>query len=253
VTLTAAKLGAAVAYTGELEEDSLIPWASELRRDLTAEAAEILDHLILDGDTDTTDKKNINDIGGMPAATDAFTLFDGFRKLALVTNTANSRDGGVLDVADFLETVKLMGPVGADAIDKTKVSFILDLNTHWWSLELPEVLTKDINSAPTIENGSLSRIWGYEVIPSANMHRVSAVRMADTTGKVDQDTPANNKTGSILAVRWDRWRMGYKRRITFEVQREPLADASYIVLMMRAGLVARDTDASAISYNITKA
>lgn len=35
------KLGAAINYTGELEEDSLIPWVSEMRRDLTLEAAEM--------------------------------------------------------------------------------------------------------------------------------------------------------------------------------------------------------------------
>jgi HK97 family phage major capsid protein len=252
VTLTAGKMGAAVAYTGELEEDSLLPWASELRRDLTAEAAEVLEHLVIDGDVAPGATTNINHIGGTPGATDVYTLFDGFRKLALVTNTANSRDGGVLDVSDFLETVKLMGVSGINAIDRSKVSLLIDVNTHWWTLELPEVLTKDVFAMPTIESGALKSIWGYEVIPTANMHRASAVRFANTAGKVDQTTPGNNTKGSIVAVRWDRWRLGYKRRVTFEVERSAMADASTIVLMMRCGLLARDNEASAVSYNISK-
>ena len=40
-TLTVSKLGAAINYTGELEEDSLIPWVSELRRDLTLEKQKV--------------------------------------------------------------------------------------------------------------------------------------------------------------------------------------------------------------------
>ena len=36
-------------------------------------------------------------------------------------------------------------------------------------------------------------------------------------------------TGSILAVRWDQWLLGYKRRMSIEVQRFAEADANQIV------------------------
>jgi len=39
--------------------------------------------------------------------------------------------------------------------------------------------------------------------------------------------------------------------MTIETTRIPAADATEIVAMMRYGLVNRDTEASAISYNIT--
>lgn len=250
-TLTAQKIGAAVNYSGELDEDSIIPWISELRRDLVAESAEILEHVVIDGDTASGATANINDIGGTPAVTDVFLVFDGFRKLALATNTANSRDGGTLAIGDFLETAKLLGPGGKNAVDKRAFSYIVDLNTHWKSLELAQVLTQDLFSQPTIEDGMLTSIWGSDLIASANMHRASAVFKANAAGKIDLDTPANNTTGSILAVRWDQWRFGYKRMMRIEVERDAISDSNLIVVTMRVGLIYRDNEASAISYNIT--
>ena len=85
---------------------------------------------------------------------------------------------------------------------------------------------------------------------TAFMHYKSAVRKANTAGKVDQDTTANNTTGSILAVRWDQWLFGWKRRMTIETERIARSDATEIVAMMRVGLLQRDTEASAISYNV---
>ena len=253
-TLTVAKLGAAVNYTGELEEDSLIPWVSELRRDLTNEAAEVLEHIIIDGDTDTTATTNINDIGGTPAGSEAFLLFDGFRKLALITNTANARSAGALAIEDYLETVKLLGLAGKNAADKNAVSFLVDMWTHWKSLELPEVKTRDVFVAPTVENGMLTNVYGYNVIVTPNMHRANQDTTyglkANTAGKVNLDTASANTTGSILAVRWDQWRLGYKRRMQFEIERDVRSDSTAIVVTMRVGMINRDNEASSISYNV---
>lgn len=254
-TLTVSKLGAAVNYSGELEEDSIIPWIAELRRDLIAEGAEVLEHVVIDGDTATGGTTNINDIGGTPGGNEAFLLFDGFRKLALVTNTANSRSAGTLAIEDYLETVKLMGLGGKNAVEKSRVAYIVDMHTHWKSLELAELKTQDVYSMPTIEEGVLRRIYGYDVLVTNNMHRANQDATyglkANSAGKVDLDTASNNTTGSILAVRWDQWRLGYKRNWTFEVQRDAISDSTVIVGMMRVGLTYRDNEASAISYNVT--
>ena len=254
-TLTVNKLGAAVNYTGELEEDSLIPWVTELRRDLTNEAAEILEHLAIDGDTDTTATTNINCIGGTPGSTDVYLVLDGFRKLALVTNTGNSRSQGALSAAGYLETLKLMGLAGRNAADRGAVSFITDMWTNWASLQLAEVKTQDVYAQPTVANGQLVSLWGREVIPSPNMHRANQDATyglkANTSGKVDTTTAANNTTGAILAVRWDQWRFGYKRLMNFEIQRDAISDSTLIVVNMRVGMINRDTEAAAISYNVT--
>ena len=251
--LTLAKMGARVPWSGELEEDSLIPFVRQLREQITKAGAEQLDHAIIDGDTEAGATTNINDIGGTPAATDLYMLFNGFRKSPLVTTTANSRSAsGSFVVTDYLNTVKMMGTAGLIGADRTKVAFIQDPNVHWKSLELPEVKSKDAFSQPTIEGGMLTSIWGYRVYTSYFMHFVSTTnaRKANTAGKVDVTTQANNTTGAILAVRWDQWKLGYRRRMTIETTRYPRSDSSEITALMRLGLKQRDTEASAITYNV---
>lgn len=250
-SLTVAKMGARVIYTQELEEDSLIPWAAQLRSQLETSGAETLEHLVIDGDTDAAATTNINDIGGTPAATDIFLLFNGFRKSALVTTTANSRSAsGSLVDSDFLATIKLMGAAGLNALDRAKVAFIVDLNVGWKVLELASLKTKDVFTNATIEEGVLNAIWGYPVYTSGFMHFQSAARKANTAGKVDRTTTTNNTTGSILAVRFDQWLLGYKRRMTLKIQDIPDSDAMQIIATARVGLAQRDTEAAAITYNV---
>jgi hypothetical protein len=254
-TLSLVKMGARNIWSGEMEEDSIIPFVSQLRRQLELGASEQLEHAIIDGDTATGATTNINSIGGTPAGTEVYLLVDGLRKSPLVTTTANSRSaGGSFVAADFLETLKLMGLAGRNAINKQGVEFIMDLWTAWKSLDLTEVKTRDVFAQPTLENGELSSIYGYKVNKSAFMHYANQDATyglkANTAGKVDLTTAANNTRGALLAVRWDQWQFGIKRRMTIETQRIPHADATQIVALMRFGLTQRDTEASAITYNI---
>lgn len=248
---TATKVGARVVWSGEFDEDSLIPAAAELRRKLDMSAMETMEQLVIDGDTETDATTNINDIGGTPAASDIFMAFNGFRKLALVTNTANSRSAsGTLADTDYLATAKLMGTAGLYGADKQRTLMVVDPNTYWKSLELASVKTSDVFSNATLEGGELARVWGYRVYASWFMHKSSSALLANTSGKVDQDTTANNTRGAILAVRPDLWKLARKRRTTFETSRYPEADANQIVVMLRAGLKPRDTECAAISYNV---
>ena len=249
--LTLSKLGARVLYTNEITEDSLIPFVSQLREQLTVSGAEILEHLMIDGDVETSANKNINSIDGTPSAGTVYLLQDGFRKLALVTNTANSRSAsGAFVIEDYMETLKLMGTAGLNGADPRNVSFLVDMPTYWASMKLPEVKTKDVNTAATVENGFLTRAYGYGIFPAFQMHRNSTARLANTAGKVATGTVANNTTGAILAVRFDQWKQAFKRRMTLETTRIANADAWEIVALVRWGMTYRDTEASAITYNV---
>lgn len=252
-TMTLKKLGARVLYTGELEEDSFLPFAPQLRAQLGVSAAEYLESVLIDGDTATGATVNVNDIAGTPGGTEHFLLFDGFRKLALVTNSANARDAGVLDVEDFLKTAQLMGAAGKVGRDRRNVFFVIDGSTHDKALQLPEVKTQDVFSRPTIEGGMLTNIWGYPVYTSGSICFVdpNGANLSNTAGKVDVDTAGNNTKGSIVAVRRDHWRFGYRRRMTVEAQRVAAADSTEIVALMRFSFGYRDNEASAVSYNIT--
>ena len=231
----------------------MIPLDSQLRTKLQKYGHEQLEGAVIDGDTTTTATTNINDIAatGAQGGTELYLLFNGFRKSCLVTTTANSRSAaGGLTAEDYLETVKLMGTAGIDALDASKVSFIVDPLTHYANCALPEVKTKDVYSRATIENGFVTSLYGYGVRPSANICRASANRLSNTAGKVDQDTTTNNLYGSILAVRWDKWKFGFQRQMTMETTRFAASDTNEIVAFMSAGLIQRDTEASAITYYV---
>jgi len=253
--MTLAKIGTRVIWANEEEEDSIISWAENARRQAVKGGSEQMEHLVIDGDTETGATANINHIGGTPTSTgvtqDLFLSFDSFRKLALVTNTANSRSAaGSFADTDYIETLKLMGAAGTNALDIMQTCFIQDANVGWKSLSLAVVKTQDVFSQPTIENGVLTGIYGRKVYTSAFMHYKSADRKANTAGKVDQTTTANNTRGGILSVRKDQWLLGWKRRIFMELQSIPGSDAKQLVVTARLGLVYRDTEASAITYNV---
>jgi len=249
--LTLGKIGARSLYTGELTEDSLIGFAPQLRQQLVVSGNEILEHIMIDGDVETSANKNINSIDGTPTAGTAYLLQDGFRKLALVTNTANSRSAsGAMLIEDYIDTLKLMGTAGLAGADPRQVAFIVDYNTHYANMKLPEVKTRDVSSAATVENGFLKYAYGYEILPAFQMHRNSTARLANTSGKVATGTPGNNTTGAILAVRFDQWKQAFKRRMTLETTRIANADSWEIVALVRWGMTYRDTEAAAISYNV---
>ena len=238
-------------YTGELEEDSLIRFSSQLRAQLELSGQEILESLVIDGDVDTSTNTNINIIDGNAPATAYYTLFDGFRRLALVGNAANSLSAaGTLEIEDFIKIMKLMGTAGLAGSDPSTLNFICDGNTYYAMAQLAEVKTKDINTAATVENGFVQKLWGVGVLPSWQMHRAgSAKRMANSAGKCTT-TDSGNTLGAALCVRWDQWKLAYKRRMTMEVTRIANADSWEIVALCRLGLGYRDTEAASILYNI---
>lgn len=258
-TITASAMGARVRWSDFEDEDSLIPFAPRLRSQLETVGMEYMDHVLIDGDTETASATNINDIGGTPAGTEAFMILNGFRKLALVTNTANSRSAGALTSDDYLTTSQLLGAAGIYGLDRQKISYVIDPNVYYATLRnVTEVKTKDVwgASTPTIESGVLTQLWGTGILP-AHMHYAGRAGgayayKANAAGKVDLDAAyANNTTGSILAVRWDRWLLGYKRRMRMEVDRDIESGTNVIVATMRFGMIYFDTDAAAISYNVT--
>jgi len=254
-------MGARVRYSGALEEDSIVPFAPQLRAQLVTVGAEYLDHVVIDGDTATTASTNINDIAGTPAGTEAYLLFNGFRKIALGTSGRN-RSGGNLDEDDFLATTALLGTSGVGA-DPRKTMFIVDPHTHRSMLKnITALKTADVYpGAPTIQSGMITNIWGYPVMQSFAMgyiYKYSATSITgyenkfNTAGKIDLDTATNNTTGSVLLVRFDRWYFGWKRRMTMEAVRHPEWDGTEITSWLRFGLLNRDTvNAAAITYNVT--
>ena len=254
-SVTIAKMGARVTWSGELAEDSLIRILPQIQSQMVKSGAEQLENAVINGDTDETASTNINDIAGTPAGTEVFCLTNGFRKLPLITNTDNSRSAGSHDVNDYLKTMKLLGLAGQNALSGglDACSFIIGPAEYWDLMMEEEVKTQDVFSKATLENGNITRLWGRKLIVSNQMCAAATASLLSQAadGKIDLDTVADNVAGSILAVRWDQWKFAWKRRMTLETDRWPESDTNQLVAMVRFGLAYRDTDASAISYGVT--
>jgi hypothetical protein len=258
-SITLGKAGARVLVSGELGASTPIAVVSEVRRQMEVTGREVLENILINGDTTDANTTNINDIAGDPAGDEAFLIADGFRHLPLATNTDNLHDVSTLGIDDFKTVLSKMGTGGQNAFaDPSKVSFILDVNTYVKALELTELKTQDVyGNDMTLRTGKLPPIYGVDTIMSTQMHKVitSAGEVANggkanNAGKIDQDTLENNAYGAILAVRWDQWRMGYRRMMEFETTRIARADVTELVSLAEIGVVYRDTEASALGYNV---
>jgi len=245
-TLTAKKLGALVEFSEELSEDSIIPVAAMIRDQMGRALGEGVDDALFNGDTETGATGNINDVAGAPAGTEKWIIFNGLRKLPLVTTTANSRSAGVLTVEDYNQLRPLMGTNGIYGTKTSDLAFIVDNYTWFKTLELDELLTPDkYGAAATLLRGEIGRIWGVPVLNTGVLGK------ANTSGKVDLDTTGNNTTGSIVCVYKPGWMVGWRRRMTLEQVRLAFADANYIVAFLRIAFINFDNEVAAESYNVT--
>lgn len=244
--LTPGELGAAIAFSDVFEEDSLVPALSQLQQQIEDTMAEHIEKLMLNGDTETGGTGNINSDDGAPGtglSTPYYIASNAMLKLAIVTNTDNSRDGGALDENDYRETLKLFA--SALRSRRGNIAFVVDSDTHSASLDIAAVKTDDVRRTnATITSGVLSNIWGVDVFESGFMG------LAEADGK-QSTTPSNNTLGRILAVYAPNWAMGWKRHIKVETDRDIIAGTDIIVAKMRLGFQYRTTDSSAVSYNLT--
>jgi HK97 family phage major capsid protein len=253
VTLDAKTLRAGVPFSDELDEDAIIAIVPEIRREITRSAAEVIDDVLLNGDQ--TAANGINSDGatiGTDTAGKAHWLlgFDGLIHLPIVDNTsqANNHSAGV--TADmFSEIQSKLGKYGSPK-RRGDLVFISDINTAIRSLSITEFETVDVaGPRATISSGEFLSVYGIPYLHSAQM------RLADTDGKV---TSAGNsaETGRLLLVNTTQWRVGFRRQVSVEPDREPGKGQTTIYISFRIALTERSGTRSsathtAMQYNIT--
>ena len=253
-TLTAYGLKTGVPFSEELEEDAIIALASDLRATLARNAAEVIDDVLLNGDT-TTGTTNINHDGGSittSLATKAQYLlgFDGLVHLPMVDNTAQrTRVAGALANTTYNNLLMRMGKYAAPT-QRGEVVFIAPINVVLKTLTLAQVETiEKYGPRATIVSGELTSLYGTPLIMSAQLGLV------DTTGAV-RSASSNNTTGRILGVNTTQWRVGFRRQITFEPDREPGKSQTTLYVSFRIALTERTGTRSsathtAIQYDIS--
>ncbi len=236
VTVTAKKFNLRQAWSGEMEEDSIIPFIPFLRRQTQLSLAYYQDSLALNGDTTGTNGINAHDT--VLSSTNHSLAFDGIRHACLVDNAGNSSSAanGVVALSMFKGAYTRM--IDATYLhdwghpnNPADVVHIVDPYTGDNLLLLDEFLTQDkAGNQATMFAGQLAKVFGHPVISSI------ALKKSSTLGTVDADTAGDNLYGSIVTFNRNGLKWGWRRRIKVETEREPKTDQTYITSSLRLGL-----------------
>lgn len=253
-TLTAYGLKTGVPFSDELEEDAIIALIPELRASLVRNAAEVIDDVLLNADTTLTN--GINSDGATISTSTAgkaqYLLgFDGMIHLPLVDNTAKSIAKAAAIDADIFN--RLLATMGKYAVPRRRgeVVYITDVNTALRALSITEFETVDVaGMRATLSTGEIVNVYGKPLIQSEMMVLADA-----NDGKITNAGNATD-TGRILCVNTTQWRVGFRRQITVETEREAGKGQTTMYVSMRIAFTERTGTRStathtAVAYHIT--
>lgn len=222
-------------WSGEMEEDSIIPFIPFLRRQAAASIAHYSDSLVLNGDTTNAATGNINLDDADPANTKHYLAFDGIRHAALVDNTANDNDaaGGVtlsqlhMLRGDMIDTTRLVD--WGHPADPNDLVYVSDPETADRIALLDEVLTVDkYGPQATVLTGEVLKIGRHPHVVSMAMSKTEADGKVSTTG-------ANNTKGQVASFNRRGFKTGWRRRVMVETERLPATDQTRLVYSLRMG------------------
>ena len=250
-TLTSYELVGQVPWSLTLDEDAVIAMASEVRSSLVRNAAEVIDDVLLNGDTTTTD--NINADGATISKTDAgkghwLLGFDGLIHLPLLDNTSQANNHGAAVSDDMFNVIR--GKLVKYGVRPSELVYIMDVNTYIRSLSISNFRTLDkLGPNATLLRGQLGAVEGIPVIVSEK------IKLADTDGKVT-DAGNGTDTGRLLIVNRSQWRVGFRRELAIETDRDIQKRQNIMVVSLRLAFAERTGTRStathtALQYNIT--
>ncbi|WP_330438812.1 hypothetical protein OHB44_27975 [Micromonospora sp. NBC_00821] len=244
-------------WSGEMQEDSIIPFVPFLRRQAALSVAHYSDSLVTNGDTTNAATGNINLDDADPADTKHYLAFDGIRHASLVDNTGNAVDAAAsLTYAGLhglrgkmIDTARLVD--WGHPIDPEDLVYIADPETADRAALLDELITVDkYGSQATVLNGEIARIGRNPFVSTIAMSKTEA------DGKVST-TPANNTKGQVTAFNRRGFKVGWRRRVQVETERLPGSDQWRVVYSMRLGMgrftptgAAAGIESTATLYNI---
>ena len=260
VSVSASKFVVHQMWSGELEEDSIIPFVPFLRRQAALAVAHYSDSLVMNGDTTNAATGNINLDDADPADTKHYLAFDGIRHAAIVDNTGNLLDaGGALAFTDLRDVRGLMLDSTrfvdwGHPTDMNDLVYVADPQSADHIASFDEVITARQYGAglnADLLNGEVGRIIGHPVVSSMAVSKTEADGKVSTTG-------GNNTKGQVVVFNRRGFKAGWRRRVRVEVERIPATDQTRIVYSMRMGFgrftptgAASGIEAAAVIYDIT--
>ena len=258
VSVSAKKFVIHQMWSGEMEEDSIVPFVPFLRRQAAKSIAHYADSLVLNGDDTNTATGNINLDDADPADTKHYLAFDGIRHAALIDNTNNRTDvAGPLTLAAINNLRALM----IDSTNLTDWGHPTDPDDLVWVSDpftadklalLDEYLTWDkYGPQATVYNGELGRILGHRHVSTIAMSRTEADGKVSTTANL-------NVKGQFAAFNRRGFVTGWRRRVMVETERLPGRDQTRLVYSLRLGFgrfsptgAASGIEAAAVAYDLS--
>ena len=234
-TLTATEQIAEVNWAYDLDEDAVIAVLPTLRPELSRSASEQMDAFALNADATAASTGNVNLDDDTPA-TDAYYLSlgqDGIRHYYLVDRTSQSANiSTTLTDALWRAGVAKQGKYAATPGSNIAIT---NVKTYLLSiLGLTNVRTLDkLGTKATILSGQLADMDGMPIVISESM------LLAEDDGKISV-TGANNDEGQIAFVRQDMWKVGFRRQLMIEIDRDIRKRIYIMVLSFRIALAAQD-------------
>jgi hypothetical protein len=245
-------------WSGEMDEDSIIPFVPFLRRQAALSVAHYADSLVLNGDNTNAATGNINLDDADPADTKHYLAFDGIRHAALVDNTANAVDvAGAITLqklndlrALMIDTTRLVDwghPTSSDDLVYFSDPFAADKIAMF-----DEYLTVDkYGPQATVFNGEAGRVLGHRHISTIAISKTEADGKPSTTAN-------NNIKGQVVACNTRGFKVGWRRRVMVETERLPGRDQTRLVYTLRLGFgrftptgAASGIEAAAVAYDIS--
>jgi hypothetical protein len=244
-------------FSGEMEEDSIIPYVPFLQAQAARSVALHSDSLVLNGDTTNAGTGNINLDDADPADTKHYLAFDGIRHAALVDNTGNGDDvAGPITYRKLLDLRGLLLDTTYDhdwghPDEAEDLVYVSDPETGDRIALLDEVITVDkMGDRATVLTGQQGRIGMHPLISSIRLSKTEADGKVSTTG-------SNNTLGQVVAFNRTGFVTGVRRRLRFEVERLTGTDQTRLVWSLRLGFgrysptgAASGIEAAAVAYNV---
>lgn len=242
VTLTARKLALRVGFSAELVEDAVIPLIPLYREQAMRSMADALDHVLLNGDTETGAIGNINSSDAPLPPTEKSLAFDGLRKLPLVIDPTKTLDAlGQAPTMERMRSARFKMP-NRYALRPLDCAWIVDGSTYGKLLGLEEVLTVDkFGPYATVLYGELAKLDGVAILVSPEMSPTQADGMVASS---------DNTRGQAVCVYRPGWVVGYRRRVTATMDYLPYYDSYQMVATVRLAFARLDDNVASALVNI---
>ena len=244
-------------WSDELQEDSIIAFIPMIRQQAIQSIAFYSDSLVINGDTTNAATGNINLDDANPIDTKHYLAVDGMRRVGLVDNTNNQLNMGGAITWDALRgaRVRMIDTTNLQNWGQPKMIAdliqVCDPETGHEISNLDEVINWRISNNRPLLPGQIAEVSGNPVI------NTMAIGKTEADGKIS-DTAGNNTKGQLLTFNKRGFVVGWRRRVTTEIERSIATGQTLLVHSLRLGFgrysatgAASGIEAADVIFNIT--